>query len=246
MAAKRVESGRGRRSRVVSEQRRSNRPFAIALGVVAILGVLALAWTVMRPKRGVTEVDLKADPAQARGYLLGDSTAPVQVMEYADFECPACGTFATLTEPDIRKSLIQTGKVSWRYYDFPLPMHKNTWDASNAAACADEQGKFWEMHDMLLDHQDALTPPDLGRYAGELALDVDRFWDELRRRVHAPRVAEDVASAELSGVSGTPSFFINGRRHWGAYDLATLTAAVRAAAARARLHGADRQPEAVA
>ena len=133
MASKRVETGRGRRSRVVSDQRRSNRPFVIALGVIAIVGVLALAWAVMRPKRGVTDVDLKADPSQARGYLLGDSTAPLQIMEYADFECPACAQFATLTEPDVRKALIRTGKASWRYFDFPLPMHKNTWSASNAA-----------------------------------------------------------------------------------------------------------------
>ena len=100
MAAKRVDTGRGRRSRVVSEQRRSNRPFVIALGVIAIVGVLALAWSATRTKKGVSDVDLKADPSQARGYLLGDSSAPVQILEFADFECPACAQFATLTEPD--------------------------------------------------------------------------------------------------------------------------------------------------
>ena len=227
MAAKRVETGRGRRSRVVSEQRRSSRPFAIALGVVAIVGVLALAWTVMRPKRGVTEVDLKADPAQARGYLLGDSTAPVQVMEYADFECPACGTFATLTEPDIRKNLIQTGKVSWRYYDFPLPMHKNTWDASNAAACADEQGKFWEMHDMLFANQDrwngeATSSPksQFKEYAQSLGLDLPKWeacYDADRYR---SRVASNRAESERRHVESTPTFIIGGKMVAGAlsYD----------------------------
>ena len=90
------------------------------------------------------------------------------------------------------------------------------------------------MHDRLLADQDDLTPRALRRHAEELGLDVERFWDELRRREHAERVAEDVASADTSGVAGTPSFFINGRRHQGAYDLETLSAAVRGARARAR------------
>ena len=102
-------------------------------------------------------------------------------------------------------------------------------------ARAAAQGQFWEMHDVLLAHQDALRPPDLGRYAQELGLDVDRFNDELRRHAWAGRVAEDVDSADLSSVSGTPTFFVNGVRHQGAYDLETLSVAVRAARARASI-----------
>ena len=94
------------------------------------------------------------------------------------------------------------------------------------------------MHDLLLDHQDALRIPDLLRYAEELGLDVERFTDDLRMHAGAARIAEDVDSADLSGVSGTPSFFINGKRHYGAYDIDTLTAAVKAAKAR----NADRAP----
>ena len=105
--------------------------------------------------------------------------------------------------------------------------------AAEAAEAAGAQGAFWEMNDRLLAHQDELTPPDLRRHAEELGLDVDRFWDELRRREYASRVADDVATADASGVAGTPSFFINGRRHQGAYDIETLTAAVRAARNRA-------------
>jgi protein-disulfide isomerase len=93
------------------------------------------------------------------------------------------------------------------------------------------------MHDTLLQHQDALEPIDLGRYAEQLGLDVERFWDELRRHAHAPRIADDVASADASGVSGTPTFFINSRRHGGAYDIETLTEAVRAARELERLAG---------
>jgi protein-disulfide isomerase len=89
------------------------------------------------------------------------------------------------------------------------------------------------MHDLLLDHQGELRPPDLSRYAGSLGLDLDRFREDLREHTYAPRIAEHVYSADLSGVSGTPTFFINGRRHYGAYDITTLTAAVKTAKARA-------------
>jgi predicted DsbA family dithiol-disulfide isomerase len=89
------------------------------------------------------------------------------------------------------------------------------------------------MYDLLLAHQDALRVRDLLGYAHALGLDVERFRDTLRKRKYAPRVAEDVKSADLSGVSGTPTFFINGRRHYGAYDITTLSAEVRAARARA-------------
>jgi protein-disulfide isomerase len=105
--------------------------------------------------------------------------------------------------------------------------------AAEAAEAAAAQGAFWPMHDKLLDHQDALTPLELRRYATELGLDGDRFWDDIHRHRHADRIAEDVASADASGVAGTPSFFINGKRYEGAYDLATLTVAVRAARTRA-------------
>ena len=119
----------------------------------------------------------------------------------------------------------------WRH--LPLnDVHPNAQLAAEAAEAAAAQGAFWEMHDKLLAHQDELTPTDLGRYAEELGLDVDRFWDELRRREYAPRVAEDVASADASGVSGTPTFFINGSRHRGAYDSHPPGAPVRGEAPR--------------
>jgi Na+/H+ antiporter NhaA/predicted DsbA family dithiol-disulfide isomerase len=188
-------------------------------------------------------LDLARDVDPDRDHIRGPEEAPVTLIEYGDFECPYCGQ----AESVIRELLASSGddlRYVWRH--LPLnDVHPHAQMAAEASEAAAAQGKFWEMHDMLLAHQDALTPPDLRRYAEELGLDVERFWDELRRRVHAPRVAEDVASAELSGVSGTPTFFVNGRRHWGAYDLATLTEVVRAAHARASLEGVDRQSEAV-
>jgi predicted DsbA family dithiol-disulfide isomerase len=91
------------------------------------------------------------------------------------------------------------------------------------------------MHDLLFEHQDALSADDLMSYADQLGLDVDRFSEELREQNGAPEIAEDVDSADLSGVSGTPTFFINGQRHYGAYDIQSLTKAVRTAGARATI-----------
>jgi protein-disulfide isomerase len=146
---------------------------------------------------------------------------------------PYCGQ----AEVVIRELLDSFGddlRYVWR--SLPLnDVHPHAQMAAEAAEAAAAQGGFWAMHDQLLDHQDALTPLDLGRYAEKLGLDVERFWDELRDRVHAVRVGEDVVSADASGVAGTPTFFINGRRHEGAYDIKALTEAVEKARARARL-----------
>jgi protein-disulfide isomerase len=137
----------------------------------------------------------------------------------------------------IRELLASFGdevRYVWRH--LPLnDVHSGAQLSAEAAEAASAQGHFWEMYDAMLAHQDALTPRDLGRLAQELGLDVERFWSEIRGHEHAARVALDVASADASGVSGTPSFFINGRRHQGAYDIDTLSAAVRAARGRARL-----------
>jgi protein-disulfide isomerase len=114
-------------------------------------------------------------------------------------------------------------------------VHPHAQLAAEAAEAAAEQDAFWEMHDLLLEHQDALELDDLIGYAEQLQLDGERFGNDLSERVGAVRVADDVDSADLSGVSGTPTFFVNGQRHYGAYDIATLSAAVRSAGARAVL-----------
>jgi protein-disulfide isomerase len=125
----------------------------------------------------------------------------------------------------------------WRH--LPLnDVHGSAQLAAEAVEAANAQGAFWEMYDALLSHQDALTPQGISRIADDLGLDLKRFWEEIRSHKYASRVAEDVASADASGVSGTPTFFINGRRHQGAYDIDTLTTAVRAALRRTRLTAA--------
>ena len=178
-------------------------------------------------------LDLAEDVDPERDHIRGPDDAPVTLVEYGDFECPYCGQ----AEGVIRELLSSFGgdlRYVWRH--LPLnDVHPNAQLAAEASEAASAQGKFWEIYDSLLARQEDLSPQGLGDRAEELLPDVERFWDELRRHEHAPRVAEDVGSADSSGVSGTPSFFINGRRHQGAYDVETLTEAVKAAGRRARL-----------
>ena len=174
-------------------------------------------------------VDLAEPFDPERDHVRGPVEAPVTVVEYGDFECPYCGQ----AEPVVRELLRDFGDVTYVWRNLPLnDVHPNAQQAAEAAEAAAAQDAFWEMHDLLLDHQDALGFDDLVGYAEQLGLDVERFEDDLRTRAGARRVAEDVDSADLSGVSGTPTFFINGIRHYGAYDIATLSGAVKAARAR--------------
>jgi Na+/H+ antiporter NhaA len=175
-------------------------------------------------------VDLAMSVDPERDHLRGPRDAPVSLVEYGDFECPYCGR----AEPIVRELLSEHDEdVLFVFRHLPLTDGQAQAQlAAEAAEAAAAQGKFWEMHDLLLAHQDDLEPMDLVRYAEQLELDVPRFRDELRRRVYAPRVAEDVADAEAGQVTGTPTFFVNGRRHHGAYDIDTLRLAIRAARQR--------------
>jgi Na+/H+ antiporter NhaA/predicted DsbA family dithiol-disulfide isomerase len=177
-------------------------------------------------------IDLYIDVDPERDHIRGAIDAPVTVVEYGDFECPYCGQ----AEPVVRQLLREFGDIRYVWRHLPLnDVHPRAQLAAEAAEAAAEQGAFWEMHDLLLDHQDALQPSDLIAYAERLGLEVERFTNDLREHAGAVRVAEDVDGADLSGVSGTPTFFINSRRQHGAYDIASLSAAVRAAGARATL-----------
>ncbi|MCW3016013.1 MAG: putative sodium/proton antiporter [Solirubrobacterales bacterium] len=201
-----------------------------------IFGVTAKLPTRMRVRAllGTAEsiVDL-ADPVDpGRDHVRGPRDAPVTLVEYGDFECPYCG----LAEPVIRELMAEHGDIDYVWRHLPLTdVHPHAQLAAEASEAAARQGAFWEMHDLLLANQDALEPHHLLGYAEQLGLDVDRFTRDLRAHEGAAHVAEDIDGADLSGVSGTPTFFINGRRHHGAYDIDTLAAAARAARARAAL-----------
>jgi Na+/H+ antiporter NhaA len=175
-----------------------------------------------------TIVDLAEDVDPERDHIRGRVDAPVTLLEYGDYECPYCAHAA----PVIAALLDHLGD-DMRYVFRHLPLtdvHPSAQRASEAAEAAAAQGRFWDMHDRLLGDEGALAPADLYRHAADLSLDLDRFSEDLRHRRRAPRIARDVQSADASGVSGTPTFFINGRRHQGVYDIDTLTRAVKNAA----------------
>jgi Na+/H+ antiporter NhaA len=185
----------------------------------------------LRALLGASEdiIDLSDPVDDEHDHIRGPEDAPVTLVEYGDFECPYCGQ----AEPIVRELLADRGDVRYVWRHLPLTdVHPNAELAAEAAEAAGAQGKFWEMHDRLLQNQSALRPPALLKHAEALGLDVERFREDLRRNAYAGRLARDVESAELSGVSGTPTFFVNGRRHYGAYDVDSLTSAVHAAKAR--------------
>jgi Na+/H+ antiporter NhaA len=173
-------------------------------------------------------VDLAVPVDPDRDHVRGPGDAAVTLVEYGDLECPYCGR----AEPIIRELLSDFADIRYVWRHLPLSdVHPNAQLAAEASEAAADQGAFWEMHDLLLEHQGELRPRDLIGYAEQLNLDVDRFRDQMRGDAPARWVEEDVDSADQSGVTGTPTFFINGRRHDGAYDIESLSAAVRAAGA---------------
>jgi protein-disulfide isomerase len=173
-----------------------------------------------------TESAMLATPVSAqRDHVRGSASAAVTLVEYGDYECPYCGE----AHPVVQELLAQQGEhVLFVFRNFPLSqMHPHAEHAAEAAEAAGAQRRFWEMHDLLYERQDALEDDDLLSYAAEIALgDVGRFQVELARHTHAARVREDFMGGVRSGVNGTPTFFINGRRHDGPFDLRTLTEAV--------------------
>ena len=222
------------------------------LGLLAAAALApALTWTVIRatqllpcPRQieallggAAPLLDLAYDVDPARDHIRGPLDAPVTVVEYGDFECPYCGQ----AEPEVRELLRDFSDVRYVWRHLPLSdVHVHAGPAAEAAEAAAAQDAFWPMHDLLLAHQDALEPADLVRYAERLGLDVERFAGDLGSRRAAERIAEDVEGADLSGVTGTPTFFINGRRHYGPYDIASLSAAIRTAEAHGRLNPTGR------
>jgi Na+/H+ antiporter NhaA len=176
-------------------------------------------------------IDLADEVDPERDHVRGQGDATVTLIEYGDFECSYCG----LAEANIRELLAAEGDdLRFVFRHLPLSdVHPNAQLAAEAAEAAAAQGAFWDMYDLLLTHQEELSARDIRGYADELQLDLDQFTQDLRQRRHAPRVAADVASADASGVTGTPTFFVNGRRHQGVYDVRALSSAVRGARVRA-------------
>jgi protein-disulfide isomerase len=182
-----------------------------------------------QPSPPAAKVEASADDDPAKG----KRDAPVTIIEWSDFQCPFCAKFFTQTLPQIEKEYIATGKAKLVYRDFPLSFHQYAQKAAEAAECADDQGKFWEMHDMIFENQDAISVDDLKGYAEELGLDTEAFNDCLDSSKYEGEVQKDMADGQAAGVSGTPGFVINGRLIVGAQPFSSFKQAIDAALAEA-------------
>ena len=220
------------------------RKFYVMLIVGAAVGVAVLGFLILRPRTVSIPVPaalLPSDTAGFRGYLLGADSAPVEVTEYADYQCPACQDFETVQFPDIRTRLIATGQVRWRYRDFPLDQHQFGRLAAHAAACADAQGKFWEMHERIYAGQVAWSrrggdANGAFRHMAEGAgLNLAAYDTCMSSGRFAGRIQASRLEGERLGVNSTPTFLIGGRLYPGrlTYDgLKALVDSVKSRAAR--------------
>lgn len=235
MGKDRLDAGRGRekglnRTSKSSKQQRSagnQKTFYIILAVLLVAGIGTLSYLATRGRDNVSAVDPNLAPIANQGHVLGSQTAPVEVVEFADFECPACGSFANLTKPDIQARLVNTGQVRLRFIDLPLDIHPNTWAAHNAAWCASEQGRFWEMHDLIFQNQDrwasqATRRPNavLTPLAGQLGINMQQYESCVETRKFYPQIKANYDEAVRRGIPSTPTFIIGSRQVAGAisYD----------------------------
>jgi len=195
--------------------------FYVALAVVCVAGG---AWLFYQSRHKAPEQTPATGPAPVitdsfPGYEMGSATAPVTIVEYSDFQCPYCGGFATVQMPEVRSQLIETGKVRWRFRDFPIHDHSVT--AAIAANCAGEQDKFWPMHDRLFGEQFqwAQSNKDPSKqfreYAKAIGVDLDRYDACMDGRRYDNRVKASQQEGIALGVHGTPTFFVNGRKFEG-------------------------------
>jgi Na+/H+ antiporter NhaA len=209
-----------------------------AVVCAAILGSLVFRVAARLPKRaklrallgtGESIIDLAVPVDPARDHIRGPANASVTLVEYGDFECPYCGQ----AEPVVRELLAGNGDLRYVWRHLPLnDVHPHAQMAAEASEVAARQGEFWPMHDQLLRHQDDLTAKDVLRYAADIGLKVEQFRRDMQEGKGQAEVDADVDSADLSSVSGTPTFFVNGVRYHGAYDIDGLSRSVRAARAR--------------
>lgn len=192
----------------------------VILGVVAIAGIGFVAYQMTRASAAREPVEVTMDPAElqrVQGISIGEADAPVVIYEFADFQCPACGQFATFVAPLIKENLVEKGIARYVYYDFPLvQIHPNAFIAARAGRCANEQGKFWEYHDVLYGRQSewahARNPDDLFvGYARQVGADEAAFERCLKSDRYAEEVTQSMKLGESLRVSGTPSLFVNGK-----------------------------------
>lgn len=214
------------------------RPFYYGLSAIALVGAAVLGYVSTRPKPAPVTLDPSVALPKAEGYVLGDTNAPIQVIEFADMQCPVCADFGLLTEPDVKKRLIETGKISYRYMDFPLAMHPNAWNAANAGACANEQGKFWEMKDQIfqgqLEWSNERNPRSTFEgYAKQIGIDRAAWRSCYESQKMIPKIQAMQKEGERRFVSATPTFIIGRRVYPGSLPYDKFKALVDSAIAEA-------------
>src|SRR4051794_2696448 len=205
--------------------------FYAVLAVLALVGLGALAYSMFKPQTVSIPANVTvqvSDTTGFRGYLKGSPNAPVEITEYADFQCPFCQTFATLQMPTIEQRLIDTGRLRWRYRDFPLQQHSFSRVAAHSAACADEQGKYWAQHQRIYEGQaEWATARDAAgifrRYAKENGLDLTRYDGCMAAGKYAGRIQASYEEGVRLGVSSTPSLLVGGRLYQGRFDSDAIT-----------------------
>jgi protein-disulfide isomerase len=205
--------------------------FYTLFGVLALAGLAVLGYLLTRPATVSIPANVVVQPSDTSGfagYVKGSPTAPVEITEYADYQCPFCQTFATLQMPTIEERLINTGRLRWRYRDFPLQMHPFARLAAHSAACADEQGKYWQQHNRIYEGQQDWSAardaaPLFRKYAQAAGLDLARYDACMESGKYAGRIQADYNSGVELGVSSTPTLLVNGRLHRGRFDSDAIT-----------------------
>ena len=214
--------------------------FYAVFGAVAVIGLGALAYLTTRPQTVSIPVNVTVQPSDTsgfRGYLKGSPDAPVEITEFADYQCPFCQTFATLQMPTIEERLINTGRLRWRYRDFPLQQHPFSRLAAHSAACADEQGKYWEQHDRIYEGQAEWAAardagPMFRRYAQAGGLDLGRYDACMKTGKYAGRIQASVNEGLQVGVNSTPTLLVGDRLYRGRFDSDAITKLVDSLAPR--------------
>ena len=214
--------------------------FYTILGAVAVIGIGLLGYQLSKPATVSIPANVTIQPSDTagfRGYLKGSDSAPVEITEYADYQCPFCQTFATLQMPTIDERLIKTGRLRWRYRDFPLQQHQFSRLAAHSAACADEQGKFWPQHEHIYEGQSEWSAARdaagiFRRYAGEVGLDLGKYDACMSAGKYAGRIQASYDEGTRAGVSSTPTLLIGGRLYQGRFDSDAITRLVDSLAPR--------------
>jgi protein-disulfide isomerase len=214
--------------------------FYAVFGAVAVIGLGALAYLTTRPQTVSIPANVTIQPSDTsgfRGYLKGSPDAPVEITEFADYQCPFCQTFATLQMPTIEERLIKTGRLRWRYRDFPLQQHPFSRLAAHSAACADEQGKYWEQHTRIYEGQAEWAAardagPVFRRYAQADGLDLGRYDACMKAGKYAGRIQASLNEGIQVGVNSTPTLLVGNRLYRGRFDSDAITKLVDSLAPR--------------